>query len=55
MQVQMIGHASILVETEDCKILMDPILWDAHAEGIEDICPKRKVIREQIPEFLRGC
>lgn len=51
MQVQMIGHASILVETEDCKILMDPILWDAHAEGIEDICPKRKVIREQIPEF----
>ena len=51
MQVQMIGHASIFVETHDCKILMDPILFDPHAEGIEDICPKREVIIEKIPEF----
>ena len=47
----MIGHASIFVETQDCKLMMDPILYDPHAEGIEDVCPKRKVIHENIPEF----
>jgi UDP-MurNAc hydroxylase len=51
MQIHMIGHASIFVETQDCKILMDPVLWDPHAEGIEDVCPKREVIHEQLPEF----
>jgi len=51
MEIHMIGHASIFVETQDCKILMDPVLWDPHAEGIEDVCPKREVIHEQIPEF----
>nr|WP_293104278.1 MBL fold metallo-hydrolase [Moorena sp. SIO3I6] len=47
----MIGHASIFVETENCQILMDPVLWDSHCEGIEDICPKRKVYHDQIPGF----
>jgi L-ascorbate metabolism protein UlaG (beta-lactamase superfamily) len=51
MQIQMIGHACIFVETQDCKILIDPRLWKATAEGIEDICPKRQVIHEKIPEF----
>ncbi|BAZ21333.1 hypothetical protein NIES4073_22110 [Kalymmatonema gypsitolerans NIES-4073] len=51
MQIHMIGHASIFVETQDCKILMDPVLWDPHGEGIEDVCPKREVIHEQLPEF----
>ena len=51
MQIQMLGHASIFIETQDCKILMDPILFDPHAEGIEDICPKREVTVENIPEF----
>lgn len=51
MQIHMIGHASIFVETQDCKILMDPVLWDPHAEGIEDVCPKREVFHEQLPEF----
>jgi hypothetical protein len=51
MEIHMIGHASIFVETQDCKILMDPVLWDPHAEGIEDVCPKREVIHEQLPEF----
>lgn len=51
MQIHMIGHASIFVETQDCKILMDPVLWDPHAEGIEDVCPKREVIHELLPEF----
>lgn len=51
MQIHMIGHASIFVETQDCKILMDPVLWDPHAEGIEDVCPKREVIHQLLPEF----
>lgn len=51
MQIHMIGHASIFVETQDCKILMDPVLWDPHAEGLEDVCPKREVIHELLPEF----
>ncbi|GEM_PF-236378 len=51
MRIHMIGHASIFVETEDCNILMDPVLFDPHAEGIEDICPKREVIHHRIPEF----
>jgi hypothetical protein len=51
MQIHLLGHASIFVETQDCKILMDPILWDSHCEGIEDICPKRQILHDQIPEF----
>ncbi|NMG07795.1 MBL fold metallo-hydrolase [Brasilonema sp. UFV-L1] len=51
MKIHMIGHASIFVETQDSKILIDPVLWDSHGEGIEDVCPKREVIHEQLPEF----
>jgi UDP-MurNAc hydroxylase len=51
MKIHMIGHATIFVETKDCNILMDPVLFDFHAEGIEDVCPKRKVLVESIPEF----
>jgi UDP-MurNAc hydroxylase len=51
MKIHMLGHASIFVETQNCKILMDPLLWDSHGEGIENVCPKREVILEQIPEF----
>jgi UDP-MurNAc hydroxylase len=51
MKIQMIGHASIFVETQDCKILMDPVLFDPHTEGIEDVCPKREVVLQNIPEF----
>ncbi|MGK7879836.1 MAG: MBL fold metallo-hydrolase [Crocosphaera sp.] len=51
MLIHMIGHASIFVETEDCNILMDPVLFDPHAEGIEDICPKREVIIDSLPKF----
>ena len=51
MKIQMIGHAGIFVETQDCKILMDPTLYDSHMEGIESIYPRREVIYEKIPEF----
>lgn len=51
MEIHMIGHASLFIKTKDCRILMDPVLWDPHQEGLFDICPKREVIHEQLPEF----
>ncbi|NMG07820.1 MBL fold metallo-hydrolase [Brasilonema sp. UFV-L1] len=51
MEINFIGHASIFVKTQDCQILMDPVLWDPHQEGLFDICPQREVIHENIPEF----
>ncbi|MBD2730569.1 MBL fold metallo-hydrolase [Nostoc sp. FACHB-892] len=51
MEIQMIGHASIFVETQDCKILMDPVLWSPYLQGIEDVYPKREVIHELLPDF----
>ncbi len=47
----MIGHASLFIETQDCRILIDPVLWDPHQEGLFDVCPKREVIHELLPEF----
>ncbi|MEH2368607.1 MBL fold metallo-hydrolase [Nostoc sp.] len=51
MQIQMIGHASIFVETYDCKILIDPVFGDSFCEGLNSVCPKREVIHELLPEF----
>ena len=51
MKISMIGHASIFVETKDCKFMMDPVLWDPHQEGLFDICPKREIQYDEIPEF----
>ena len=52
MKIQLIGHASLFIETQDCKILMDPLLYTpAIVEGMQDICPKQAVILEKIPKF----
>ncbi|MGA9769020.1 MAG: MBL fold metallo-hydrolase [Blastocatellia bacterium] len=51
MKIHMIGHASIFVETQDHAILMDPVLWDPHQEGLFDVCPKREVLHERLPQF----
>ena len=51
MEIHLIGHASLFVKTQDCQILMDPVLWDPHQEGLFDVCPQREVIHESIPEF----
>lgn len=51
MKIHMIGHASIFVETQDHAILMDPVLWDPHQEGLFDVCPKREVLHERLPPF----
>jgi len=54
MEIHMIGHASILVRTQDHTILMDPVLWDPHQEGLFDVCPKREVLHQYLPrpDFL---
>ena len=51
MEIHMIGHASIFVKTKDCRILMDPVLWDPFFGGANEVCPRREVIHEQLPEF----
>ncbi len=51
MEIHMVGHASIFVKTKDCRILMDPVLWDPFYGGTNEVCPKREVIPERIPEF----
>jgi hypothetical protein len=50
MEIHMIGHASIFVKTKDCRILIDPV-FDPFGEGTNQVCPKRQLIPEQIPEF----
>ncbi len=51
MEIQMIGHASILVKTQDHTFLMDPVLWDPHQEGLFDVCPKREALHERLPRY----
>jgi UDP-MurNAc hydroxylase len=51
MQIQLIGHASLLITTADCRILVDPVFFDPHAEGIEEIYPRRNVSLADLPEF----
>jgi len=51
MRVHFIGHASLLVETDDVTILMDPIFWDPHYEGTAVMCPAREVTPERLPPY----
>lgn len=47
----MIGHASIFVKADDCAVLMDPVLWDTHLEGLSDVSPRREVIHDRLPTY----
>lgn len=51
MEITMIGHASLFITTRNCRILMDPVLWDPHQEGLFDVFPKREVIFDRLPSF----
>jgi UDP-MurNAc hydroxylase len=51
MEVTMIGHASLFVKTQNCQILMDPVLWDPHQEGLFDIFPSREVLFDRLPSI----
>lgn len=45
----MIGHASLLVETADRCILMDPVLGPSHQEGLHEVFPARRVELSRMP------
>jgi hypothetical protein len=49
MEIHMIGHASLFVRTANLSILMDPVLWDPHQEGLFDVNPKREVKHDKLP------
>ena len=51
MQIHSLGHASLFVNTEDCKILIDPVLEDPFFEGLNESCPKREIAKEKLPEY----
>jgi L-ascorbate metabolism protein UlaG (beta-lactamase superfamily) len=45
MKVHFLGHASLLIETSEGNILMDPVFGASHQEGLLDIFPKRALHR----------
>lgn len=49
MRLTLIGHASLLIETADCRVLMDPVLWDPHQEGLFHVHPAREVLHARLP------
>ncbi len=55
MKVQMIGHATILVETATLRILIDPCFanpgQEAMCEGITDIFPNRGIRVDECPDY----
>lgn len=51
MKVTMIGHASVAIEAAGLRILMDPVLWDPHHEGLFAVSPTRVVDHGALPLF----
>src|SRR4051812_17805943 len=49
MKITCIGHASMSIETDDARILLDPVLFDPHQEGIANISPPRRVELAAMP------
>ena len=51
MKIDFIGHASLLIESTDRKILIDPVFWDPHYEGLCAVSPRRHVFPERLPAY----
>lgn len=49
MKVTLLGHASVLVEMEGARCLMDPVFQDPFEEGAVVSCPRRVVHPERLP------
>jgi len=49
VKIHLIGHATLLVETVDRTILMDPVLGDPHQEDLFEITPCREVLLDRFP------
>jgi hypothetical protein len=51
MRVTLLGHASVLVETQGRHVLVDPVFEDPFAEGAAVSCPARRVDVGQLPKI----
>lgn len=49
MKVTLLGHASILVEMEGVRCLMDPVFQDPFEDGAVVSCPQRAVHVDRLP------
>jgi len=49
LRIEFLGHASMLVRTEDATVLIDPLLFGVHQEGTYDIFPSRKLDIHELP------
>lgn len=49
MKVTLIGHASVLVELDGARCLMDPVFQDPFEEGAVTSCPRREVFPARLP------
>ena len=51
MQVGLLGHASLLVESHGISCVVDPVFFDPFEEGAVMSCPKRVVHLERLPKI----
>ena len=51
MQIDFLGHASILVHGREGCVLFDPLLLGVHHEGLYDIYPPRTLHTDRLPRF----
>jgi UDP-MurNAc hydroxylase len=49
LRIELLGHASMLVRTEDAVVLVDPLLFGVHQEGTYDIYPRRQLDIAKLP------
>lgn len=51
MRVEMLGHASLLVQSEVGSVLFDPLFYGKHHEGVYDVYPPRSLDVQQVGHF----
>lgn len=51
MRIEMIGHASLMITTENTRILMDPVFWNPVPESLFAVYPFREVDVDHLPPF----
>ncbi len=51
MLIDLIGHATLAVQTRDRHLLFDPVFGDAHQHGLCAVFPPRRVLEERLPRF----
>ena len=49
MRIEFLGHASLLVRSDDVRVLFDPLLFGVHHEGLYDVFPERRLDLAALP------